>query len=102
MKITEVRVSAIKPKNGLLALASVVIDGKLQLNSIGIYARMDGVGYRITYPTKAARNHDCYVYRPITEEMSTEIALAVLRKASTVLSAKEVNDYAGHSDTDNS
>ena len=102
MKITEVRVTPLnQPKAGLLAFASVVLDDALVLNSIGIYARKDGAGYRITYPTKASRSHDCYVYRPINEEMGTAIALAVLNKASTLLSQKEVKDYVGHSNTHN-
>jgi len=51
-KVTEVQIKVIKPKEGLLGFASLVLNDSLYLSSIGIYGRLDGSGYRITYPTK--------------------------------------------------
>lgn len=90
MKITAVKITPITPKNGLVALASVKLDNKLVLHSIGIYTRQDGNGYRITYPTKQALDRKSYVYHPIDKELGSDIALAVLRKADYTLTLKEV------------
>lgn len=101
MQITEVKIHPIKPQNGLVALASITLEDKLVLHSIGVYTKKNDVGYRITYPTKRARDKDSYVYNPIDEELGSTIALAVLRKAEMVLSLKEVNDdrYDNSKDT---
>ena len=52
MEITEIQITPIKPKNGLVAFASIVLENNIHLGSIGIYTKLDGSGYRITYPTK--------------------------------------------------
>jgi stage V sporulation protein G len=98
MKITAVTIKPITPHNGLVGFASVTLDDKLVLHSIGIYTRQDGQGYRITYPTKRALDRSSYLYHPIDKELGSEIALAVLRKADYTL--KEVN-YVRHSHTHN-
>lgn len=52
MIVSEVNIQLIKPCDGLVGFASVVLDGQIYLSSIGIHQRLDGTGYRITYPTK--------------------------------------------------
>lgn len=52
MKISEITIQLIKPANGLVAFASVVLDDKIYLGSIRVHQRLDGSGYRLTYPTK--------------------------------------------------
>jgi len=47
MNITEVNITPIKPKDGLVAFASVVLDNSVYLSSIAVYARLDGNGYRV-------------------------------------------------------
>jgi len=39
----------------LVAIASVVADNSLYLGSAGVYTGLDGLGYRITYPTQENR-----------------------------------------------
>ena len=48
MKISEVNIQLIKPANGLVAFASVVLDDKIYLGSIGVHQRLDGTGFRLT------------------------------------------------------
>ena len=80
MKITDVQITPITPRNGLVAFASVVIDDNIHLGSIGIHTRLDGTGYRITYPTKKVGQKDLNIYRPTNEETSKMIEEAIISK----------------------
>jgi DNA-binding cell septation regulator SpoVG len=81
MRITEVNITPVKPQNGLVAFASIVVDDCLYLGSIGIYSRLDGSGYRITYPTKKLADKDLHIFHPITKEAGQLIEQAILAKA---------------------
>ena len=52
MKITEVQIDFIKPKDGLIAFASLVLNGDIYLSSIGVHKKVDGTDFRLTYPSK--------------------------------------------------
>lgn len=80
MKITEIQIIPIKPKDGLVAFASVVLENCLYLGSIGIYTKINGVGYRITYPTKKIGEKDINIYHPINKELSKEIEKMIFKK----------------------
>ena len=84
MKITEVQIIPIKPKDGLVAIASVIADNCLFLGSVGIYTRIDGSGYRITYPTKKIGNRDMNIYHPINKETSKAIEEAIISKVKEI------------------
>ena len=84
MKITEVNIAPIKPKDGLIGFASVVFDGCLYLGSIGVYTRLDGSGYRMTYPTKKIAERNINIYHPITAELGRQIEAAILQKAEEI------------------
>jgi len=79
--ITEVQITTIKPKDGLLAFASVVLNNDIFLGSIGIYCRPHG-GYRLTYPTRKFLN----VYHPINSDISKIIEDAVISKYEELIS----------------
>jgi len=85
MKITEIQIIPIKPRDGLVAFASVVAGNSLYLGSIGVYTRIDGSGYRITYPTKKVGNRDIDIYHPINKEMSRAIEEAVISRAEEIM-----------------
>ena len=85
MKITEIQIIPIKPREGLVAFASVVLENRLYLGSIGVYTRIDGTGYRITYPTKKIGNKDINIYHPINKETSKAIEEAITSKAEKIL-----------------
>jgi len=84
MKITEIQIIPIKPREGLVAFASVVADNSLYLGSIGVYTRLDGTGYRITYPTKKIGNKDINIYHPINKETSKAIEEAIISKGKKI------------------
>src|SRR3989338_3858759 len=78
MTVDEVQIVPIKAQNGLVAISSVVFDNSLYLGSIGIYTKLDGPGYRITYPTKSSGGRNFNIYHPISREVSETIEQAVL------------------------
>jgi len=84
MKISEINITPIKPQNGLVAFASVVLDDCLYLGSIGVYTRLDGMGYRLTYPTKKVAEKNLNIYHPINKLLAKEIEKAVLDKAKII------------------
>lgn len=75
----------IKPNNGLVAFASVIVADSLYLGSIGVYTRLDGNGYRITYPTKKIGAKDMNIYHPISKELGIAIERAVIGRAERIL-----------------
>jgi len=85
MKITEVQIIPIKPNNGLIAFASIVVENSLYLGSLGVYTRIDGSGYRITYPTKKIGNKNINIYHPINRETSKAIERAIISEAEKIL-----------------
>lgn len=85
MTITEVQITPIKPKDGLVAFASVVVENSLYLGFIGVYTRLDGTGYRITYPTKRIGENSLNIYHPINKETSRTIEEAVIKKVKEIM-----------------
>ena len=81
MTITEINITPIKPNDGLIGFASVVLEDCLYLASIGVYSRLDGTGYRITYPTKKLGDKSMNIYHPISRELGNAIENAITEKA---------------------
>ena len=86
-KITEVVIIPLKPRNGLVALASCVVDGKFYISSLGVYTKLKEKngskifdGYRLTYPTKKAGRGDLNIFHPVTKECGDAIENEVLKK----------------------
>lgn len=86
-RVTEVQIKVIKPKDGLLAFASLVLDESLYISSIGIFSKLNGNGYRITYPTKKVGDIDLQIFHPITKELGQEIEEAIVTKTKEIFEA---------------
>jgi len=84
MKITEIQITPIKPKDGLVGFASIVLDNSLYLGFIGVYTRLDGSGYRLTYPTKKIGDNSINIYHPINKETSKTIEQAIFKKLKEI------------------
>lgn len=82
MKITEVQIDLIKPHNGLIGFASIVIDDSLYLSSIAIHKKLNGSDFRLTYPTKNSFN----LFHPINKESSKQFETAIFNKLKDVMS----------------
>jgi DNA-binding cell septation regulator SpoVG len=80
MKITEVQIEFIKPKEGLIGFASLVMEGEVFLSGIGIHKKLSCEGYRLTYPNKG----EFAIFHPITKEASSQIEEAIFKKLKEV------------------
>ena len=81
--IQEVQIIPIKPRDGLVAFASVVLDDSLYLGGIGIYTRPEG-GYRLTYPTRKSGPSSFSIYHPISKQFTDLLTEVVVAKYEEV------------------
>lgn len=81
MEITDVQIDLIKQHDGLIGFASVVIEKSLFLSCIGIHKKINGLGYRLTYPSKGKFD----VFHPINREASHIIEQAIFEKLKNVM-----------------
>lgn len=96
MSVSEVQIVPIQPRDGLVAFASLVIDDKLYVSSIGVHTKLSG-GYRITYPTKKVGDRNIQLFHPITRELGREIEETVIAKVKNVMTHaddRHDRDYA--------
>lgn len=96
MQITEVDIAFVKPKDGLIAFASVVLDDQLFLSGIAIHSKLVGSGYRLTYPTRRVGDVQFSLVHPIRKPMGLAIERAIIDKLKNVLSKRD----AGHGRAD--
>jgi stage V sporulation protein G len=61
-----------------------VVENSLYLGFIGVYTRLDGTGYRLTYPTKKIGDKSINIYHPINRETSRAIEEAVFSKLKEI------------------
>ena len=94
MKITEVKIEIVKPNNGIVAFASIVINDSIYLGSIAVYKKLNAQGYRVLYPKKGAFD----IFHPITKEASNLIEEAIFNKLEDVMS-KVYDRYSSYEDT---
>jgi DNA-binding cell septation regulator SpoVG len=83
MKITEINLVPVKPRNGLVAFASIVVDNSLYLGSIAVYSKLDG-SYRLLYPTKITGKRPINFFHPINRVTSRQIEEAIFEKCNEI------------------
>jgi len=83
--ITEVQIQPIKPRDGLIAFASFVLNNELYLSSVGIHSKLNDFGYRLTYPTKLVGAREINIFHPITKELGAAIEEAMIKKLNEVM-----------------
>lgn len=81
MKITNVEIIPIKPKQGLIGFANIIFEDQLFIGSIGIHLKLDGNGYRLTYPSRKVGDQDFTIFHPTHAELSRIIEKAIEAKA---------------------
>ena len=97
--ISEVQVQPVKPVDGLIAFASVLLDGQLYLSSMAVYRRLDNTGYRITYPAKRIGGRQLNVYHPITRELGELIEQAITAKCVEIFEGSDEHN-GGYDETE--
>ena len=85
MKISEISIDLVKPKDGLIGFASLVIEESIYLGNIGIVKRLDEDTFRLTYPTRKIGDKSFNIYYPINKEAGKKIEKAVTKRLKEVL-----------------
>jgi len=88
LEISEIQVIPMKPKEGLVAFASCVINNALYLGNIGVYSSPSTQsGFRLVYPVKILPNgKEIHCVHPINKESGELISKAIIRKFREVAS----------------
>jgi DNA-binding cell septation regulator SpoVG len=89
MRVTEVDIAFVKPKDGLIAFASVVLEDQIYLGGIAIHSKLDS-GYRLTYPTRKVGEAQFTLFHPIRKPVGLAIEQAVIEKLKKVMSKRNV------------
>ena len=87
IKVTDIQIIPIVPKDGLVGFASIVLNNLLYLSSIGIYSRLEG-GFRLTYPTKKVEIKNINIFYPISKEFAAYLEISVTKKFEEVIKAR--------------
>lgn len=80
--ISEIQIIPVKPKEGLVAFASCVINNALYIGNIAIYTSpTNPEGYRLVYPLKVLPNgKEINCVHPITREAGEAITKPIINK----------------------
>ena len=82
LKISEIQIIPIKPKNGMVAFASCVVNGALYIGNIAIYSSPSRLcGYRLVYPSKILpTGKEIKCVHPINKKTGECFSRAILEK----------------------
>lgn len=86
VRISEIQIIPVKPKEGLIGFASFVLDEKYYVGSVAVYTRLRGLGYRLVYPAKKVGERQINTFYPITPMAGRIIEEAVNEKVYEILS----------------
>lgn len=92
--ISEVQIQLVKPIDGLIAFASLVLDHRIYLGSIAVHQKLDGSGFRLTYPTKKTGNRQFHIFHPIEKAISHQIEEAISEKLIALLEKSENQNFS--------
>ena len=89
--ITEIQIVPIKPKDGIVAFASFVLNEVFYLSSIAVMTRPQG-GYRLVYPTKKLGDRSIGIFYPIKKDFAGQIEKNVIERLEKVMSLDDRYD----------
>lgn len=84
MKISDVNITFVKPRGGLIGFASLVLMDAFHVSGIAIHERLDGTGHRLTYPNRKSGEQMFNICHPINKQASKAIENAVFQKIKDV------------------
>ena len=88
LTVDEVEIYPVRPRGGLVAFASCVVNGCLYLGNIAIHTRPDGSGYRLVFPVKVLPNgKQIQCVHPITREAGDLILQVIIRKFEALIAS---------------
>ena len=80
INLSEIQIIPIKPRNGLLAFVSFVLNNSFYIGDVAIYSRLNQEGYRLVYPIKVLPNGvkiNCF--HPINRQAAQAIEEQVIK-----------------------
>ena len=88
IEISEIQVIPIKPKEGLVAFASCVINDSLYIGSVAVYSSPSAQsGFRLVYPTKILPNSKTIsCVHPLNKDVGELISKAIINKFKEIIS----------------
>lgn len=99
--VTEINIYPLKPKGGLVAFGSCLFAERLSLNSIAIYTKPDGSGYRLVYPSKMLPNgKQINLFYPIDKATGKTIEHVIIRTFEDLMKkSRESEESNGYNKT---
>jgi len=88
LEISEIQVIPVKPKEGLVAFASCIINKALYIGNIAIYTSPSTQeGFRLAYPIKILPNgKEIHCVHPINKEAGEAILKEIIKNFRDVIS----------------
>jgi len=88
--ISEIQIVPVKPKDGLVAFVSCVINDSLYIGNVAVYTSTTRPeGYRLVYPTKILPNgKEINCVHPINKKAGDLISQAILGQFKTLVSKR--------------
>ena len=81
LAVSEIQIIPIKPKDGLVAFASCVINNQLYLGNIAIYTSPSSLdGFRLVYPSRAVNGTQLSIVHPIAKEAGLIIQKQIVER----------------------
>jgi|SRR3989344_1411565 len=90
--ISEIQIVPIKPKDGLIAFASFVLDGKYHVSGVAIFTRLGKSGYRLVYPSRKVGDKNINLFYPINQFIGKFIEDAISEKVDQLFSNQSIQN----------
>ena len=87
LRISEIQIIPLKPKEGLVAFASCVVNKALYIGNIAIYTSLSTQeAFRLVYPVKILPNgKEIHCVHPINKEAGEAILKEIIKKFREVI-----------------
>lgn len=81
INLSEIQIVPVKPRNGLLAFVSFVLNKAFYIGDVAIYSRLNQEGYRLVYPIKVLPNGlKIHCFHPINRQSAQAIEEQVIKE----------------------
>lgn len=86
--ISEIQIIPVKPKDGLVAFASCVVNNALYVGNVAIYTSPSiQEGFRLVFPSKILPNgKEIHCVHPINKETGEYISREIIKKLGEIIS----------------
>lgn len=87
LSLSEIQIIPVKPRDGLVAFCSFVLNGVFYIGDVRIVTRLDEPGYRLSYPFKilGTTGKKLHICHPLNSETEQFISKQVIAKYEELL-----------------